>query len=194
MPLSRLPTPASARQRLIAIVRARSFQSGREFKLASGRTSTLYFNMKPAMLDAEGAYLSAALMLDALAGDPATHVGGLEMGAVPLVASVAAVSAIRGEPRQALFIRKAAKDHGTQSLIEGLPLGETIKGCTVVVLEDVTTTGGSSLKAVAVLREAGATVTRVLTLLDRQEGAEAAFAAAGVKLDSILRAADFAGY
>ena len=149
--------------------------------------------MKPTMLDPEGAYLTAALMLDALDGDPATHVGGLEMGAVPLVASLAAVSAIRGTPRQALFIRKVAKDHGTQSLIEGLPLGQTIAGHTVVVLEDVTTTGGSSLKAVAVLREAGATVTRVLTLLDRQEGAEAAFAAAGVKLDSILRASDFAG-
>ena len=188
-----LPTPPDARRRLIAIVRARSFQSGREFKLASGRTSTLYFNMKPTMLDAAGAYLVAALMLDALAGDAATHVGGLEMGAVPLVAAVAAVSQIRGEPRQALFIRKAAKDHGTQSLIEGLPLGETIAGRTVVVLEDVTTTGGSSLKAVAALREAGATVNRVLTRLDRQEGAEAAFAAAGVRLDSILRAVDFVG-
>jgi len=188
-----LPTPPGARVRLIAIAKARSFQSGREFKLASGRISTLYFNMKPTMLDAEGAYLAAALMLDALADDPATHVGGLEMGAVPLVAAVAAISAVRGEPRQAVFIRKAAKDHGTQSLIEGLPLGETIAGRTVVVLEDVTTTGGSSLKAVAVLREAGATVTRVLTLLDRQEGAEAAFAAAGVKLNSILRATDFTG-
>ena len=193
MPATALVTPADARERLIAIVRSRSFQSGREFKLASGRTSTLYFNMKPTMLDPKGAYLTASLMLDALAGDPATHVGGLEMGAVPLVAALAAVSAIRGQPRQALFIRKAAKDHGTQSLIEGLPLGETIASRSVVVLEDVTTTGGSSLKAVAVLREAGATVHRVLTLLDRQEGAEAAFAAAGVKLDSILRAADFVG-
>ena len=188
-----LPTPANARARLIAIVRARSFQSGREFKLASGRTSTLYFNMKPTMLDPEGAYLTASLMLDALQDDPATHIGGLEMGAVPLVASLAAVSAIQGTPRQALFIRKAAKDHGTQSLIEGLPLGETIAGRIVVVLEDVTTTGGSSLKAVAVLRAAGATVTRVLTLLDRQEGALDAFAAAGVKLDSVLRAVDFVG-
>ena len=189
--MPRLATPPDARQRLIAIVKARSFQSGREFKLASGRTSTLYFNMKPTMLDAEGAYLAATLMLDALADDPASQVGGLEMGAVPLVSALAALSHLRGAPRRALIVRKAAKDHGTKSLIEGLAIGEEIAGKTVAVLEDVTTSGGSSLKAVAILREAGATVTRVLTLLDRQEGAEAAFTAAGVRLDSILRAADF---
>ena len=99
-----LTTPADARSRLIAIVRARSFESGREFKLASGRMSTLYFNMKPTMLDAEGAYLSASLMLDAMAGDPAAYVGGLELGAVPLAAAVAAISHLRGEPRRALII------------------------------------------------------------------------------------------
>lgn len=191
--MPQLPTPANARARLVAIVKARSFQSGREFKLASGRTSTLYFNMKPTMLDAEGAYLAATLMIDALAGDPASHVGGLEMGAVPLVSAVAALSHLRGNPRRALIVRKAAKEHGTKSLIEGLAIGEEVTGKTVAVLEDVTTTGGSSLKAVAVLREAGATVTRVLTLLDRQEGAEAAFKEAGVRLDSILRAVDFVG-
>ena len=191
--MSQLSTPPNARQRLIAIVKARSFQSGREFKLASGKTSTLYFNMKPTMLDAEGAYLAATLMLDALAGDPASHVGALEMGAVPLVSAVAALSHPRGAPRRALIVRKAAKDHGTQSLIEGLAIGEDLKGKEVVVLEDVTTTGGSSLKAVAILREAGAKVGRVLTLLDRQEGAAAAFAEAGVRLDSILRAVDFVG-
>ena len=189
MPL--LPSPPMARERLIAIVKARSFQSGREFKLASGRISKLYFNMKPTMLDAEGAYLCATLMLDALANDPASHVGGLEMGAVPLVSAVAALSHLRGNPRRALIVRKAAKDHGTKNLIEGLATGEDMSGKLVAVLEDVTTTGGSSLKAVGVLREAGARVTRVLTLLDRQEGADMAFAAAGVRLDSILTAVDF---
>ena len=188
-----LTTPADARSRLIAIVRARSFESGREFKLASGRMSTLYFNMKPTMLDAEGAYLSASLMLDAMAGDPAAYVGGLELGAVPLAAAVAAISHLRGEPRRALIIRKAAKEHGTQSLIEGLLRGGSVAGQRVVVLEDVTTTGGSSLKAVAVLREAGATVERVVTLLDRQEGAQEAFDATKVRLDSILKASDFTG-
>lgn len=186
-------TPADARIRLIAIVRDRSFQSGTEFKLASGRLSTLYFNMKPTMLDAEGAVLAASLMLDAMTGDAAPLVGGLELGAVPLAACVAAFSHYRGETRRALIIRKATKEHGTQSLIEGLPRGQTVAGQRVIVLEDVTTTGGSSLKAVAVLREAGATVDRVITLLDRQEGAGAAFEAANVRLDSILKAADIIG-
>ncbi len=189
--MTTLTTPPDARSRLIAIVRARSFESGREFKLASGRMSTLYFNMKPAMLDAEGAYLCAVLMLDAMAGDPAAYVGGLELGAVPLAAAVAAISHLRGEPRRALIIRKAAKEHGTQNLIEGLLRGGSVAGERVIVLEDVTTTGGSSLKAVAVLREAGATVERVVTLLDRQEGAQEAFEAAKVRLDSVLKASDF---
>lgn len=189
--MTTLTTPPDARSRLIAVVRARSFESGREFKLASGRMSTLYFNMKPAMLDAEGAYLCAVLMLDAMAGDPAAYVGGLELGAVPLAAAVAAISHLRGEPRRALIIRKAAKEHGTQNLIEGLLRGGSVAGERVIVLEDVTTTGGSSLKAVAVLREAGATVERVVTLLDRQEGAQEAFEAAKVRLDSVLKASDF---
>ena len=186
-----LATPADARARLMAIVRARSFQSGGQYKLASGRTSDMYFNMKPTMLDPEGAYLVAALMIDALDGTPSDYVGGLEMGAVPLAANFAAVSHLKGAPRRALFVRKAAKEHGTQSLIEGLPKGESVAGKRVAVLEDVTTTGGSSLKAVAMLREAGAEVTTVLTLLDREEGAEPAFAAAGVRLMSLFKASDF---
>ncbi len=186
-----LPTPADARARLMTIIRARSFQSGGSYKLASGRVSDLYFNMKPTMLDPEAAYLTASLMIDALADEPTDFVGGLEMGAVPLVTAIAAVSYLRGEPRRALFVRKAAKEHGTQSLIEGLPRGETVARKHVVVIEDVTTTGGSSLKAVAVLRQAGASVRTVLTLLDREEGAEPAFAVAGVRLLSLLKASDF---
>lgn len=188
---SPLPTPADARQRLMAIIRARSFQSGGQYKLASGRISDMYFNMKPTMLDPEAAYLTASLMIDALADEPTDYVGGLEMGAVPLVTSIAAVSFLRGVPRCALFVRKAAKEHGTQSLIEGLAKGETVAGKHVAVIEDVTTTGGSSLKAVAVLREAGATVRTVLTLLDREEGAGPAFAVADVRLLSLLKAGDF---
>ena len=188
---SPLPTPADARQRLMAIIRARSFQSGGQYKLASGRISDMYFNMKPTMLDPEAAYLTASLMIDALADEPTDYVGGLEMGAVPLVTSIAAVSFLRGVPRCALLVRKAAKEHGTQSLIEGLAKGETVAGKHVAVIEDVTTTGGSSLKAVAVLREAGATVRTVLTLLDREEGAGPAFAVADVRLLSLLKAGDF---
>ena len=180
-----------ARERLIAIIKERSFQSGREITLASGRKSTYYFNMKPTMLDAEGAHLIAALMLDAIEGLDADLVGGLEMGAVPIASAIAAVSHGARRPVNAFFVRKQAKEHGTKSLIEGLPNGDSMQGKRVVVVEDVTTTGGSAIKAAETLRAEGALVVGVVTVLDRQEGADEAFAAAGLKLTPILTLADF---
>lgn len=189
------PTTApSQRDALIALIRERSFQTGAEMKLASGRTSSFYFNMKPTMLHPEGAKLIAALVLERIEreGARAQMVGGLEMGAVPIASAVAAVSAVQGTPVRAFFVRKQAKEHGTQSLVEGLAKNESMKGQRVVVVEDVTTTGGSSLKAVAQLREAGAQVVGVITIVDRQEGAAQAFHDADVPFWPILSAQDFA--
>ena len=186
-------TPAQSRADLISIVRARSFSVGAEMKLASGRTSNFYFNMKPAMLHPHGAHLIGALILDAIAADQADLIGGLEMGAVPIATAVAAVSHARGTPVPAFFVRKQAKEHGTQALIEGLTKGETLAGRRVVIVEDVTTTGGSAIKAAEAVRAAGGTVVRVVTVVDRQEGATDAFAAAGMPFTSILTAADFRG-
>lgn len=140
---------AAARARLIEIVRARSFQVGPEMKLASGRTSTFYFNMKPTMLDPEGAYLISTLILEQLAVDGvnADMVGGLELGAVPIASSVCAVSHRVGQPISAFLVRKQAKEHGTKSLVEGLGRDESLVGKRVVIVEDVTTTGGSAIKA-----------------------------------------------
>lgn len=179
------------RARLIEIIKARSFQSGVEVKLASGRTSTYYFNMKPTMLDPEGAYLIASLILENIEDVSADLVGGLEMGAVPIASAVAAVSQAKGRPIGAFFVRKQAKDHGTKSLVEGLPKGETMAGKRLIVVEDVTTTGGSAIKAAEALRAEGATIVRVVTVLDRQEGAGDAFAAAGLDFASILTLNDF---
>lgn len=183
----------AARLRLIDIVRQKSFRSGEVFKLASGKTSTLYFNMKPTLLDAEGARLSASLILDLLADDRADLVGGLELGAIPIAASVAAISAVEGRPVAGFIVRKQAKDHGTQSLIEGLVKGETLKAKRVVIVEDVTTTGGSAIKAAEVVRAEGGEVVRVVTVLDRQEGAAEAFKTSGLAFSSVLRAEDFTG-
>jgi orotate phosphoribosyltransferase len=138
----------SARRRLIEVVRARSFSSGGEIKLVSGRTSSFYFNMKPTMLDAEGAHLIATLILDALEGSKVDLIGGLEMGAVPLATAVAVASHARGRPLQAFFVRKQAKEHGAKKLVEGLAPSESLAGKRVVILEDVTTTGGSAMKAI----------------------------------------------
>lgn len=182
---------AARRARLIELIKLRSFQEGPEFKLASGKTSTFYFNMKPTMLDSEGAYLVASLILDQLEGTDADLIGGLEMGAVPIASSVAAVAFTEGRKLPAFFVRKQAKEHGTQSLVEGLAKGESMSGRKVVVVEDVTTTGGSALKAAEALKAAGAEIVRVITIVDRLDGAAEAFAAAGLEFQPLLTLADF---
>jgi orotate phosphoribosyltransferase len=182
---------ARDRARLVAIIKARSFEAGPEIRLASGRTSTFYFNMKPTMLDPEGAHLIAHLIVDQLERADVDMVGGLEMGAVPIASAVAAVSYGRGRPLGAFFVRKEAKAHGTRSLIEGLARGETMNGRRLAVVEDVTTTGGSAIKAAHALMAQGAVIERVITVVDREDGAAEAFAAAGLKFVPILRLRDF---
>jgi orotate phosphoribosyltransferase len=179
------------RQELHDIIRRRSLRVGGSFKLASGRMSSVYLNLKPTMLDPDGARLVGAALAREAAALGADYVGGLEMGAVPLVTATAAMSAIAGRPIKAVFVRKEAKDHGTRSLIEGLAEGESLDGRNVVVLEDVTTTGGSSLKAIAALRAAGARVEHVVTVVDREEGASGAFSAEGISLHALFRKREF---
>ena len=180
------------RDRLIKIIQEKSFSSGREVTLASGRQSNFYFNMKPTMLDPEGAALIAQLMLAELADDKIDLAGGLEMGAVPLAASLAAISYQQGPPMRAFLMRKQAKDHGTQALIEGLLPGETLKGKRLAILEDVTTTGGSALKTVDAVSAEGAVIIKVITVVDREEGAAEVFAERGLTFIPLLRASDFA--
>lgn len=175
-----------ARARLIEIVKQRSFSMGGEVKLASGRTSSFYFNMKPTMLHPEGAHLIALLVLEALKGAQVDYVGGLEMGAVPLATATAALSHAQGTPISAFFVRKEAKGHGARKLVEGLAPGETLAGKRIVVLEDVTTTGGSAMKAIEALQAEGALIDRVITVVDRQEGAAETFKAAGVRFQPLL--------
>lgn len=179
------------RARLIAIIKARSFQEGPEMRLASGKLSTFYFNMKPTMLDSEGAHLIATLILDQLEGVEADLIGGLEMGAVPIASSVTAVAYARGRKLPAFFVRKQAKEHGTKSLIEGLARDETMNGKRVVIVEDVTTTGGSAIKAAEAIRASGATIVRVITVVDRQDGADDAFKAANMDFRPLLTLANF---
>jgi orotate phosphoribosyltransferase len=184
-------TAAAKRARLVEIVKERSFQEGPEMKLASGKTSTFYFNMKPSMLHPEGAALVAELMLDAIGDVNADLVGGLEMGAVPIASAIAAVSHVQNRPVGAFFVRKQAKEHGTQSLVEGLVRGDTMQGKRVVIVEDVTTTGGSALKAAKALQSEGAQIVRVLTIVDRLDGAAEAFREAGLNFVPILTLRDF---
>ena len=178
---------AATRKRLIELIRERSF-GRRKVVLASGRESDFYFDMKPTMFHPEGAALLARMILARLSGIGVDYVGGLEMGAVPLIASVAALSHDQGQPLPGFFVRKAVKDHGTKKRVEGL---ESLAGKRVVILEDVTTTGGSAIQAVEVTREAGADVVLVLTIVDRLEGAAESFEKAGVPFASLFTADDF---
>jgi len=182
--------PKAARTRLKDIIAKRSFGRG-EITLASGRKSDFYFNLKPTMLDAEGAALLAQLTLDALASEELDYIGGLEMGAVPIAAAASAVSALTDSPVHAFFVRKQPKEHGAKLLIEGLMKGESLEGKRVAVLEDVTTTGGSAMKAVDAVKDAGAEVALVFTMVDRQEGATETFSQAGIKFASLFTADEF---
>jgi orotate phosphoribosyltransferase len=181
---------APLRPRLIALVKARSFRTG-EFTLASGRKSHRYFNLKPTMMNPEGGYLCALGALATLEALKPDYVGGLEMGAVPVVSALAALSHARKAPLKTFFVRKAAKGHGAKQQLEGLADGESLQGKRVVIVEDVTTTGASALQAVEVARAAGATVEHIVTLLDREEGAKEALAAQGLELQAVLRALEF---
>jgi orotate phosphoribosyltransferase len=178
------------RARLADIIFKRSFGRG-EITLASGRKSDFYFNLKPTMLDAEGAALLAELTLDALANDEIDYVGGLEMGAVPIAGAIAQLSFLKGKPISAIFVRKKPKEHGAKLSVEGLMKGETLKGKRVVVVEDVTTTGGSAMKAVEAVREAGGEVPFVFTMVDREEGATEYFNEQKMPFRALFRAKEF---
>jgi orotate phosphoribosyltransferase len=174
------------RNSLFNLLKLRAFTRGRVV-LASGKDSDYYFDMKPAMLDPEGAGLLAELILQELQGVSADCIGGIEMGAVPLIAPVAMRSPDFGRYLSGFFVRKAVKDHGTQKRVDGTD----IAGKTVVILEDVTTTGGSAMDAVNAVQDAGAKVALVLSILDREEGAAELYAEAGIPFKSLFRAEEF---
>lgn len=180
----------ASRARLADIIFTRSFGRG-EITLASGRKSDFYFNLKPTMLNPEGAALLAELTFDALKDDRLDYIGGLEMGAVPLAGAIAQLSWQHGQPIAAFFVRKKPKEHGARLAVEGLTKDESLNGKRVVIVEDVTTTGGSALKAVEAVRDAGGEIALVFTMVDREEGATETFAQAGVPFRSLYKAAEF---
>ena len=162
------------KKELIDILKKYAYKHGR-FTLSSGEESEHYVNCKPVILTGKGLELVSTMMLDYI--DTAC-VAGLTLGADPLVSGVALVGKGAG-----LIIRKEPKGHGTQSQIEG-PLPPI--GTTVTVLEDVTTTGASAIKAVEVLRNSGYHVNRVVTIVDRQEGAVDAMMEVGLEFRSLV--------
>ena len=153
---------------LIGLLCEKSFKYTPEpsFKLVSGRLSSFYVNCKPTTLSPRGMYLVGHLMFEAVKDLQPQGVGGLTFGADPIAMATAFASELQGMPIQAFSIRKTKKDHGIAQWVEGdLP-----SGARVVVIDDVATTGGSTIKAVTRARENDLEVIRVVVLVDRQEG------------------------
>jgi orotate phosphoribosyltransferase len=168
----------------------RSFGRG-EITLSSGKKSDFYFDMKPSMLDPAGAYFMAKLLLAGVSAAGGEYVGGLEMGAVPITGAICAYSHSAKTPVSGFFVRKAAKEHGAKKLVEGFMKDEKLTGKKLVIVEDVTTSGASALKAVEACRAAGADVRLVISVVDRGEGAAEAFAEAGIPFKSLFHAQQF---
>jgi orotate phosphoribosyltransferase len=157
---------ARHKERLREIIRRKSLLVG-EFKLASGAMSKYYLDMKPTTFDPEGANLIARIVFEMLKEDEAVEaIGGLELGAVPIIADVSLLSWPE-RPISGFVVRKEKKGHGTDQKIDG----NFRAGSTVVLLDDVTTKGGSVLQAVHAVRSRGAKVNKVITIVDRLEGA-----------------------
>ena len=177
-----------ARARLLDLLRERAFERKRVV-LASGRESDFFIDCKQAVLTAEGHALVGQVMLDALAGLPCVAIAGVELGGCPLASAVALTSFQRGTPLDAVYVRKDAKEHGSRRLLEGNT--RLAPGAAVVLLEDVVTTGGSTLKAAAKLRDAGYVVAGVAAVVDRLEGGREAIEAAGLPLVALYTRRDF---
>ncbi|MBP5974683.1 orotate phosphoribosyltransferase [Brasilonema sp. CT11] len=152
-----------------------------DFVLSSGQRSSYYINGKQVTLHPQGALAIGRILLSMLQLETQA-VAGLTLGADPIVSAVSVVSAYENRPIPALIIRKEAKGHGTRAYIEGPSLPE---GAKVVVLEDVVTTGQSAMKAVDRLREAGYTVNKVISLVDRQQGGAELYQQAGLQFNAV---------
>jgi orotate phosphoribosyltransferase len=180
----------SARARLLQLLTERSFERKRVV-LASGRESDFFIDCKQAVLTAEGHALVGAEMFDALPKlpQPVNAVAGVELGGCPLASAVAVVSFQRGAPLDAIYVRKDAKDHGSKRLLEGNT--RLAPKSRVAILEDVVTTGGSTLKAAQKITDAGYAIAGVIALVDRLEGGREAIEQAGLPLVALYTRRDF---
>jgi orotate phosphoribosyltransferase len=174
------------RQALVDLIREKALRFG-DFTLASGKKASYYLDCRNVTLDARGAQLIGAGMLELLSGDVPPLVGGMALGADPITAAILTLAGVRGLPLRGVMIRKEAKHHGTGKFVEGpFAAGEEL-----VIVEDVVTTGGSSLLAIERAEAVGLKVRRVLAIVDRLEGGREAFAARGYDLTTLLTIRDF---
>ncbi|MCP5364267.1 MAG: orotate phosphoribosyltransferase [Hyphomicrobiales bacterium] len=175
----------SRRSRLLGLLRQQAVVHGAT-QLASGAKSDIYFDLRISTLDPESSDLIASEFLEILNSEGIELVGGLEVGAVPIISSVVTKS-VHECPVKGFFVRKAVKEHGTRKRIEG-NFDPTKK---IALLDDVTTSGGSVLQAAQVVREQGGQVAMVLTIVDREEGARGNLHNEGIELRALFTKSDF---
>ncbi len=178
-------TLATIKQQLLDLICTDAYKEG-DFVLSSGQKSTYYINGKLVTLHPQGGQMVGRVMLDCI-GEDVVGIGGLTLGADPIVTAVSVVATYEGRSITPLIVRKEAKGHGTQAYIEGPVLPEHSK---VVVLEDVVTTGQSAMKAIERLREAGYTVNQVVSLVDRQQGGAEYYAQANIDFTAVYTISD----
>ena len=172
--------------RLRELIRAHSLKRG-EFVLSSGRTSSYLFQLRQTTMLPEGAALIGEIIVEYMKRKAIPCIGGPELGAVPVVSAVAAVSHLKGFPVDAFFVRKVAKEHGARETIEG----HLRDGAEVLMVDDVSTTGGSILKAIEGMEGHGSYVRRAMVVVDREEGAAQNLARASIQLAAIFKRSDF---
>jgi orotate phosphoribosyltransferase len=174
------------REALRQRIREKALRFG-DFTLASGKKATYYLDCREITLDAQGVRLVGEGMLELLEERLPDLVGGMAIGADPITASILTLAGLRGLPLRGVMVRKEAKPHGTGKLVEG-PFRE---GESIAIVEDVVTTGGSSLLAIERCEAVGLKVQRVLAIIDRLEGGREAFLAKGYELTTLFTIKDF---
>ena len=174
------------KQALIGLVREKALKFG-DFTLASGKKANFYLDCRRLTLDAAGARLVAEGVLELLGDDLPKAVGGMAIGADPITAAILTLAGTRDLPLRGIIVRKESKAHGTGRFVEG----PFVEGETIVIVEDVVTTGGSSLLAIERCEAVGLKVERVLAIVDRLEGGSEAFAERGYELTTLLTIEDF---
>ena len=181
------PSDSALRATLIDLVATKALKRG-TFRLASGREASFYLDAKQVILDSQGSALVGQAILQLLQsyGSLPAAVGGMSIGADPVTSAVVTMAGVANLPLKGFMVRKEPKDHGTKRFVEG----PVQPGDRVVIVEDVTTTGGSSLLAIDRAMEFGLVVERVVTVIDRLAGAKETLAARGIPLDSLVTIRD----
>ena len=177
----------SKKKSLLPILKRLSYKKKRVV-LSSGKVSNYYFDGRITSLSSEGSYYIASIIINMLKKEKVDAIGGLTLGADPIVGAVVALSYTQKNPINGFLVRKETKKHGMQNLIEGTPLKKSSK---VVIVDDVVTSGGSTIKAIEAVQKIGCKVVRVIAIVDRLAGAKENIAKYNCKLESIFTIKDF---